>query len=218
VDRYEVFSRDRATGAGNRIGTESSARHERGAALVEAAVLLPVVLMIVFAILELGMMFKSATVASSASRAGVRLASATYAPAPAGGAGTADNPDKPGVGGLVASAVAEVLRDRQAGDTPQLLRIYRSQADGTPVGGNFSTCATDCLRYSWNGSGWAFQGGTWTSPDACGAVLHSVGVYVSVRHEASNDFFPLAKTIDEFSVMRLEPRPFVQCTGPGGES
>jgi hypothetical protein len=193
-------------------------RQERGAALIEAALLIPVLLLIVFAVLELGMMFKSATVTSSSSRAGVRLAAATYAPAPAVGSGTAENPDKRGVGDLVASAVAEVLRDRQSGDTPQQLRIYRAQANGTPVGGDFTACATDCLRYVWNGTSWTYSGGTWSSPDACGATLHSIGVYVSVRHEPSNDFIPLGKTLDEYSVMRLEPRPFNQCTGPGGES
>ena len=180
--------------------------------------MLPVVLLVVFAVLEFGMLYRSATVTSSASRAGVRLAAATYAAAPAVGSGTAENPDKRGVADLVASAVAEVLRERQSGDTPVQLRIYRAQANGQPIGGSFETCATDCLRFSWDGAAWAYVDGTWSAPDACGASIPSIGVYVSVRHEPSNDLIPLGKTIDEHSVMRLEPRPFNQCTGPGGET
>jgi hypothetical protein len=192
-------------------------RRDGGAALVEAALVVPIVILIVLAVFELGMMFKSATVANTATRAGARLASSTYALAPTTG-GTADNPNKRGVADLVASAVTEVLRDRQSGDTPQELRIFRAQANGTPVGGDFTACATDCHRYAWNGTSWVHQGGSWDTPDACGSTLHSVGVYVTVRHEAQNGVIPLRRTLDEVTVMRLEPRPGNQCTGPGGES
>ena len=110
---------------GMRVRTQR--RQDGGAALVEAALVIPVVLLVVLAVFELGMMFKSATVASSASRAGARLASATYAstsPTTVVGApvGTAV---RSGVPALVAGAVTEALRDRNSGDTPVALRIYR---------------------------------------------------------------------------------------------
>ena len=190
---------------------------DRGAVMIEAALILPILLLIVFAVLELGMMYKSATVASSASRAGVRLASSTYALAPNSG-GTAANPDKRGVADIVAGQVTETLRDRNTTDTPVAMRIYRATADGTPVGGNFTTCATDCLHYRWNGTSFVYDSGTWLTPDACGSVMQSIGVWVSVRHDATNSYIPISRTLGEKSVMRFEPRPSFQCTGPGGET
>jgi Flp pilus assembly protein TadG len=187
--------RTRASGGTVRSGAPRG--RERGAVLVETAIVLPVLLMMVFAILEIGMTLRTSTVTSSSTRAGARYAAANYALA-------------------TTPAARLTLRDRQSGDTPQVLYIYRAGATGAPAAGSFASCTTDCLRYAWNGANFVYQGGTWDTPDACGAAINSVGVYVTVLHNTRNTFIPLSTTVDEYTVMRLEPKDPILC--PNGES
>src|SRR5689334_17870237 len=65
----------RVTRAGGRVSSRAR-RSERGAALVEAAILLPLVLLIVFGALEYSSIYRDASQVSSAARAGGRIASA----------------------------------------------------------------------------------------------------------------------------------------------
>jgi Flp pilus assembly protein TadG len=190
----------------------SPRRRERGAVLVETALILPILLMIVFAILEIGMTLRTSTVASSSSRAGARYAASNYSLATTAAARLTQ-------GDNVRQVVEEVLRDRQSGDIPQLLYLYQSNTSGHPMPASqtdFSSCATNCLRYSWNGANFVYQGGTWDVPDACGATINSVGVYLTVQHNTRNSFIPLSTTVDEYTVMRMEPKDPILC--PNGET
>jgi hypothetical protein len=181
---------------------------DRGAALVEAAIILPFLALLVFGIVELGFLLRSATIVSSASRSGARLAAAQYAGAqdPASQATVIDN---------VRQTVEKDLQSRGSTDTPKQLWIFKADTNGNPPPGDFSSCNTDCFVLIWNTGSNAFDppSGSWAVPDGCGKVIDSVGVWLLVEHVPLG-FSSVLGTINikEKTVMRLEPR--TDCTSP----
>lgn len=173
----------------------------RGAALVEAALVLPVFLTALFAIIEYGLLYASQSTAGHATRAGVRYAAANYAIAG----------NQTGAANSTRDRIVLNLQSRTKTDVPLELWIYQSTTTGTPTGDDFANCGTDCLRYTWNGHTFALQSGSWTDPDACGATIDSVGVYLTMRHTFVSGFFGSSITQSFHSVARLEPLPTQQC-------
>ena len=112
------------------------ARGDRGVALVEAVFVLPVVLTVVFAIFEFGLLFAAQSTTNSATRDGVRFGSADFAVAAT----------KQASADAIALTVAKDLGARTNLDTPIKLWIYKADANGFPSTGNFSSCtnATPC--------------------------------------------------------------------------
>ncbi len=167
-------------------------KDQRGAALIEAAIIFMPLCIILFGIIEYGFIFKDSLTLSSATRAGARTASAA-----------------PKQTDFYTATVAAVTKGAQAasfknGDT---LFIYKADSNGNPTGGNEKVCAADCQRYVWNGSTFAQSGGgTWaiSSQVACLGNADSVGVRLQLSHDAISGF---AKNIQlsEKTVMRLEP-------------
>lgn len=177
-----------------RAGRASS---ERGVALVELALCITVILIILYGTVELAFMYRSGTAANTASRAGARLAAATYG----------DAPNKLTAGDQIRISVEEALRQRSSTDTPTILRIYQADATGNPISSTFSACATNCQRYSWIGGQFVYQSGDWTSPDVCGTTIDSIGVYVEMTHASMTGIVRINRTFGERTVMRLEPSP-----------
>jgi Flp pilus assembly protein TadG len=170
-------------------------------ALVELALCITVILVILYGTIELSFMYRSATAGSTASRAGARLAAATYA----------DAGNKVTAADQIRISVEEALRQRGSTDTPTILRIYQADlTTGLPVNSTFSACATNCIRYAWNGTQFANPSGSWTTPDACGTTLDSVGVYVELSHTSLTGIVRINRTFGERTVMRLEPS--TECT------
>ena len=180
----------------------------RGAALLEAIFVLPFVALLVFAVVELSMVFRTASVASNASRAGAREFAATYP-----NAGTTAQRD--GVLSRVATVVEEALRDRSSTDVPQTMRIYRALADGTPADTS-GPCDTDCFTYNWNAgtTTWVRDpAGSWNNPTVCGMTMDRVGVRITLSHGGSVGPWRFTRPIDERTIMRLEPSATL-CTTP----
>lgn len=179
-------------------------RSERGAVLVESAFVLPIVLTMVFAIVEFGLFFSTSAGVTSTTREGARYASATFA--------TASNK----------AAAADAIRDEVQGRiatvtglaAPVELLIYRADATGNPVGG-LSSCTTDCYRYTWDGTAFARDGGSgWPSPDACradGDDIDRIGVYLDAEHDLITGLFGGTANVDHKTVLRVEPLPLNQC-------
>jgi hypothetical protein len=174
---------------------------DRGVALIEAALVLPVVLIVVFGIIEVGLLFRSASVTTASTRSGARLGSATYGLNPGYAAGTA--------GDQIRQSVEKDLSALQGWARPVELWIYRSSTNGDPVGG---ICGTDCIKFTWDGSRFNRIAGSWPSPDACGQVIDRLGVFVSVRHDSITGT-ALSRTVKQQTVMRVEPKPFGVCAG-----
>jgi Flp pilus assembly protein TadG len=190
-------------------------RGDRGVVIVEAVFVFPVVLFVVFAIFEFGLLFAAESTTNSATRDGVRFGAANFAVSGSNQA-AAD---------AVADAVAKDLGARTNLDTPVQLLIYKADANGAPTGG-FTSCTQDCYRYTWNGNGWTFDNSyaskRWTVVSACIIVdpnnpnaglnlLDSIGAYLEVQHHYITGAFGSTQLIKEHTVSRLEPLPSSQC-------
>jgi hypothetical protein len=194
------------SGSGRRPGARPRTGDERGAILVEAAFVLPVMLLFVMAIIEFGLAFKDLQTVFTATRVGARTASA--------------EPKQFGYADDVVNAMKSSLSAIPSGEWQELW-VYKAQADGKPDTGGFSSC-TICVRYHWDGANWIKDQDTWpasggsTPQYACGGTSpgpDALGVYLKVRHDMLTGFFGSAKTLTDNTVVRLEPLPISSCQG-----
>ncbi len=186
-------------------------RRSRGATIVEAAIVFPIVMLFSFGILEWGMAMKNVNTTSAAAREGARAFSTLPRSALA--------PD---------AAKARVEKDLSAlsNGTPLLLYLYRANPlTGLPCSDTACTgsgtltpggCPSEwCLQYQWNTGTRRFDltSGSWppSSQYACPDGPMSVGVYVTVRHSFVTGFFGASRTLAERAMARLEPLPRNVC-------
>lgn len=183
--------------------------------MVEAALVLPVMILIVIGILEFGLLFTTYSTTTASTRSGARLGATSYAQAgmvPSAQTAAADQ---------IAAATAADLKVLNNG-VPVGMAIYRvdpSSTDGAPIGGYPTTnmtggCTTSCIKYRWNAAtdSFVYASGSWTNPDAClPAPVDSIGVYVQTEHDYITGFFGQKRKVEGHTVMRLEPLPTDQC-------
>ncbi|MEY2432778.1 MAG: TadE-like protein [Acidimicrobiaceae bacterium] len=179
-------------------------RGDRGSALVEAAIILPFLVLMVFGIVELGFLFRSASVVNSSTRSGARLAAAQYASA------RNNSTNQANVISAVRQTVEKDLSARAGVDTPVDLWIYKADVDGTPFSSDFSKCTDPCYKFKWDTTTspaqFTLKSGTWDKPVVCGTSHDSVGVFVRLNHNPIGfTNFLGTLTIAEHSVMVLEP-------------
>lgn len=184
-------------------------RHERGAALVESALVLPLFCLIIFSTIEFGLAFRSYLTLTNTVREAARFASIL---------GNDPDADFQVVSGIVASFAD------QHGATLQTVSIYKSTGpSSTSASGGLAACRTASVTNTCNtytgaalttaANGWACGG---TSPDrfwcpTSRKVLLTdppdyIGVYIQIRHQGLTGAVGLTKTLTEDIVMRLEPR------------
>ncbi len=187
-----------------RRGRRCRSSDERGAALVETAILIPVVILVTFGLIEFSSAYQSSSVASAAARSGARVASAeaklsTYA--------------------TDAAAAAATALHTVPSNEPVEMWVYRALTNGYPDSGNFTTCAAYCTKYTWlpasrtfdianpGGNGWLYS-----DQQACNQTAwDSVGVYVKLRHKFLTQLFGASITLADHAVFRLEPAPTSAC-------
>jgi Flp pilus assembly protein TadG len=181
---------------------------ERGAVLVETAIMLPVIILITFGMIEFSSAYQSSSTAASAARSAARTASAEA--------------KLPGFATDAAAAAATALRLVPA-DEPVEMWVYRANAQGYPgADGNtdFNSCTTKCIKYTWVPSSRSFNtaspgGDGWSASDqqACSpSQWDSVGVFVKLRHEFITRLFGATIDLTDHAVFRLEPAPTQLCT------
>lgn len=171
---------------------------EKGAVVVEFAIIFPLLVVITFGIIEFSSSYHDAAIASDAVRAGGRVGSAM---ATQNGYATQI--------ANAASAAVETLPD----DAPQELWIYKANANGYPGSGtSFSTCGSNCIRYLWNSSTRTFdtsnpQGGGWpaSAHQICRQPYDELGVYIKLNHAFVTELFGADLTLTDHSVFRFEP-------------
>jgi Flp pilus assembly protein TadG len=191
---------------------------DNGASAVEAALLIPVVLLIAFGIIDFSLLLRDHVSVTSAVRAGARVASA--------------EPRVPGVydpaTGAPASlpALAQDAADaiQRAGsampkDSIDELWVYEADSGGYPKNssGTFNSCSSNCVKFRWVDATNKFQytSGTWnyTSINACpgDANAQAVGVYVKATHKfIFASFFGASAGVADHAVMKFEPIPTSQ--------
>lgn len=184
--------------------------------MVEAALVLPVIVLLVLGILEFGLLFTSYSTTTASTRSGARLAATEYSQA-----GSASDAQELARTAIAAATAADLQVLNNA--TPVGMAIYKvdpSSSDGAPYGGFPGTgmsggCTSDCMRFTWNeGAGTMdYASGSWTDADACGVEVDSIGVYVQTRHSYITGTFGSERTVGGHTVMRLEPLPTDACGG-----
>jgi hypothetical protein len=205
---------------------------ERGAVLVEAVIVIPVLMLITLGIIEYGSAYQQDAAAASASRAGARVASALSktdigCTAPCTDAGT-----------TIASAVSAALQSVGAA-TPTQMWIYRVEPLDTACGPpSFTACAYK-VGYAWStslsGGGKGFNSASklsgsvaWpaTAQYACvstgsntnlvrGTGPDQIGIWVTMTHTAVTHLFGGNKTLTGQTIMRLEPDVTSSCGATG---
>lgn len=199
-------------------------RDQRGAAAVEAALVTPVLLLMVFGIIEMAFLMKDNVAVASASRVGARIASA----APNAGEALCDGevPCAPGTTPRFAQLAADAMQTNgNALPTDQVdeIWIYDANDDGFPNAATSmetATCATQCVRYVWSEARGAFRygGGAWSevATDVCATEGRRVGVRLMTTHPWVVGFklwpgFPDSLPVDDHAVMSFEPLTVEEC-------
>jgi hypothetical protein len=195
-------------------------RRGRGAVLVEAAFVLPVVLLTVFGVIEAGLFFATSSTTNNAARDGARYGAANFA----------TSADRTVAADLIRDEVVDSLGGLTSYGTPLTLWIYEADpATGNPA--DPSGCTIRCFRYTWQGGTFTDRQGNWGTSGAPGGVnevdacvggtagggnravggVDSIGVQVQVSYETVSGVIG-SRTISQHTVMRIEPLPNVQCT------
>lgn len=198
-----------AARARRRLGRDD----EHGAVLVEAAIIIPLIVLLTFGAIEFGFAFNEQGTTRSATRTAARAASTQpKAPAPA----------------FENAAIRTLNRSAEnlATGTPVEAWIYRARnIDGDPELERPTTCVTaaldgDCRLYTWTpGTGFdetAGTGNAWNPNEraACAGLSDSVGVYLVVKHKWLTGL-PFngsdGVTLSSNTIMSLEPFPAAAC-------
>lgn len=174
---------------------------ERGAALIEMAFVLPMLLLILIGIMELGGAFRDYLTASHAVRDGVRLLSAK-----------GDDPDAD-CAALMAAVDTMTLTGRFA--NLDRIEIYRADSNGNPVAGDINTFTFTSgdpeVCDDWNGYPGTAYPPTSRNVLAGGATpLDIIGMRIVYEHPWFTQFPPFTGvlTINETTISRVEPEGF----------
>ncbi len=186
--------------------SKHSGRSERGAALVETAIILPLIILITFGMIEFSMAYRDASTVADAARAGARTGSAQ-----ARNANFAVN---------AANAVASVLKGDVPADSPIEVWIYKANVNGYPgAGTDFSSCGISCISYQWDVATQTFKtstpgGGGWlaSTHNVCSEPFDQIGVFVRINHKYMTTFFGSSVVLTDHSVFRFEPVPSATCS------
>jgi hypothetical protein len=191
-----------------RLGLSRRHRGERGAVLIEAIIVIPLMMMITLGIIEYGSAYQQDSAVAAATRAGGRVASALSKT----DFGVVTNPKDSGT--LTADAVSSALQSVGSG-TPQQLWIYDVAKAGS--GPPFAGGCTHCVGYGWSSSLKAFDttkllsgSSPWlaTSQNACpgGTIpIDQIAVWVQMNHAAVTHMFGGNKALTGKTIMRFEP-------------
>jgi Flp pilus assembly protein TadG len=204
-------------------------RNERGGSAVEFALIVPIIVALVFGIIEFSLVLKNTNILSNAASAGARLASIESRTAEYHLRTKDEIIQEVADKGLVLKKLVIYKADKNTGlpkngsaTTPNQLAIRE----------DYSSCISGCFVWQGNTDGtYTWLRGTptqiadattlkwpWYQQASCGpsATTDYVGVWVEYEHNYITGFFGSTKTIRQRAVYRLEPTEFsniTQCNG-----
>jgi len=175
-------------------------RHERGATIVEAAIILPVLILTVVGLLELGLVFKDFLTVSFAAREGARIGSLT---------GNDVDADCNIIQGVISDLGANLVIE----GTITSIEIFRAD----PVTGNqgltndwtyTGSDPTDCL--DWTPFPYNWPSTTRVVVVGPTSTLDILGVTINATHDYITGVGPFNGSINlaETAIQRLEPEAF----------
>jgi Flp pilus assembly protein TadG len=212
------------------------ARTERGAVVVEAALVTPLLMALLLGIIEMALLMKDDVALSSAVRNGGRTASANAGAGPGGlnEGGDCVSPCSPANAPMFAQLAANAIQTAGSAlpkDSIQELWVYKANAKGFPCTlatgcetntSTAMTCGANCVKYKWNATKdqFRYSSGTWTSSTVNACANNnpdSVGIYMVARHDFLTGFFTNNVNIDDRAVFTFEPLATLTCA-PGAHS
>jgi hypothetical protein len=198
------------------------ARSERGAVVVEAALVTPLLLILLLGIIEMALLMKDDVALTSAVRTGGRTASANAGLGPGGvnEGGDCVAPCSPANVPMFAQVAANAIA-RAGSAMPknsiQELWVYKANNKGYPGNDDSTswTCGANCVKFKWvDNKGFRYVSGTWISSTVNACANNSpdaVGIYMKVKHDFLTGFFTNSVMIEDHSVFAFEPLPTLTC-------
>ena len=194
-------------------------RDSRGAAAVEAALLTPLLALVLFGIIEMSLYMRDVVSVSSSVHVGARMASTQ---ANAGPATCTPAPCTPPTAPALAQYAANAMQ--QAGmampqDQINWVIVYNANTAGYPMpnGNTSAACGTDCVKYVWNATKnqFVYSSGSWASASINACINDpnrmSVGIILNAKHPWITGLFGNNATIQERTVMQFEPLTSDSC-------
>lgn len=205
---------------------------------MEAALVTPLLVLMIFGIIEFSFMLRDYVVVSADVRSGARIAST----AADGGPGTCEvYVGAPPCTGASSPKLAQLAADAiqregsaMAPNSIDYILVYKANLQGYPGSdGNTtmpSTCSgvANCVRFVWqdkaNGGKGAFRysNGAWNStsisacfPGTAANPLDRVGIYMHATHHMITGLFGTTMGLSDHAVMDFEPLPTASCNGKG---
>jgi len=190
------------TGLRRRGGRSDRTRTERGAALVEAMVITPVILMLIFALIDYGLYFRDDLTASNAARAAART-------------GVSADAD-----GFVDYDILRILDDRLTGlgVEPDRIVVFKATSydDEPPAACLVDSVNPVCNSYPGSALGWTKAEWIASSerdgwPESERSISNSagtdlLGIHIRATHTFAIGAFTDSATISETVVYRIEPK------------
>lgn len=174
-------------------------RRDDGAVAVEAALIFPVLVLLIFGTIEFSLLLRDYVTVNSTVRAGARVASA--------------QPRQVNFAQNTADAI-ETSGSAMPKNNIDFVYIYLANNKGYPGAAgvtNFSACpGTRCVKFVWNDALGRFNddaSGSWpyTSINACPGEAQAVGVYMQATHPTLTGLFASKFTVSDRAVMQFEP-------------
>lgn len=193
---------------GSKVRPARRHRGAHGAAMVEAAIVLPLLLVLTAGIVEYGLAFHQSAALAAASRAAARTASAM--------------PKNDQLAANAADSASSQLQGTGEG-TPDEVWIFRVDPLTNQPYGTFPNCQ-DCAGFKWDPAQRRFDtsqpiaSDPWDpgEQDACAGQSDEVGVTVKLTHKYLFGVFGSSKQLSHTTVMRLEPYIGSQACGRTG--
>ena len=183
---------------------------------VEAAIIFPLLILLVFGIIEFSLLLRDYVSLNSLVRQGTRVAATLPRLDPA----LNDGKD-------LADVVVEAMN--QAGnalprDTFEELWVYEADGNGFPLGtSGFTSCTTNCgiYRPDVNGDFTRVKDTNWDwqTQNACpDSDIDSVGVWLKIKHQPVTGLFFGDISISDYAVTNFEPIATFSATNQCGPS
>jgi hypothetical protein len=194
-------------------------QNEQGSVIVEAAIIVPLLIILTFGCIEFGLAFRDSAAVAASTRSGARIAAAM----PGVLGNQAATPPVDGFQDAARKAVSDALKDLTKAQPLEVVVFKADPTTGLPTGQsgtpNYDAC-TQCFIYTWNAATKSFNS-TPTNPsspwvagpssvsgsqlyDMCNGTTDAVGVYVRAKQPFITGLWG-TKTYDHVTVMRLEP-------------
>jgi Flp pilus assembly pilin Flp len=197
--------------------------NERGAAAVEFALVVPLLLTFLLGTIELGLYMKDYVSMSSSVRAGARSASAAADAGPGECTPTVPlcTPQKAPMLAQLAANTMQTAGMAMNSEDIEWVMIYAANDLGYPGSGSSvpSSCPTKCVKYVWDAGlkKFRYAEGAWDSKsvNACFNEAESVGVALRARHKWMSGLIGGLmggdKVMTERTVMKFEPLEQDRC-------